>query len=145
MEKRYDEAKYEKLFAELVPASGKCETFEGELLRAISKIYYDYTNNGFGNNWSGAYNFLDQHFGLLRSERVALGPYARGRVCQDADYDENDPILRVLDELLTRIINHIGDKRTPNFCDMYDLQEGDMWGISEEEEDESNDFEGDIE
>lgn len=145
MEKRYDEARYQALFDELVPSQGECETFEGELLRAISKIYYDYTNNGFGNNWSGAYNFLDQHFGLLFGERVVLEPYKNGRVCLDADYDENDPILRELDALLTRIINRIGDKRTPNVCDMYDLQEGDMWGISEEEEDESNDFEGDIE
>lgn len=50
MTKRYDETQYKVLYERLVPESGKCETLEGELLRAVSRIYYDYTNNGFGNN-----------------------------------------------------------------------------------------------
>ena len=41
--------KYDKLWDELVPASGSASTQDGELLRWISKVYYDRYNNGFGN------------------------------------------------------------------------------------------------
>lgn len=42
---RYEEL-YKKLFDKLVTESGRCKTTHGELLRAISKIYYDLYNNG---------------------------------------------------------------------------------------------------
>jgi len=52
----------EVLYGELVPGSGNCETVEGELLRASSKIGYDWYNNGWScNNWSGAVCFLKEH------------------------------------------------------------------------------------
>ena len=38
-----------KLWAELVPSSGKAETIHGELLRTASKIYRDTYQNGGGN------------------------------------------------------------------------------------------------
>jgi hypothetical protein len=34
------------LFAKLVPASGKCDTVEGEMLRAINRMIYRYYNDG---------------------------------------------------------------------------------------------------
>jgi hypothetical protein len=40
------EKRYEALFDALVPFSGKCETEEGETLRAVSKIHYRYYNDG---------------------------------------------------------------------------------------------------
>lgn len=43
------QADYDRLWAKLVPDSGRAETMRGELLRAISRIYYDRFNNGFGN------------------------------------------------------------------------------------------------
>ncbi len=40
---------YNELYRKLVPDTGRAETDEGEVLRTISKIYYDRYNNGFGN------------------------------------------------------------------------------------------------
>lgn len=54
------------LFDLLVPGSGMCPTLQGELLRASSKISYDWFNNGWGcNNWSGAVVFLKEQFSKL--------------------------------------------------------------------------------
>ncbi len=59
-------AKSEELFDQLVPMSGNCQTLQGELLRAASKIGYDWYNNGWGcNNWSGAVIFLRDHISKL--------------------------------------------------------------------------------
>ena len=49
---------YDENFSKLVPNAGKSDTLAGELLRAISKVYYDSYNNGNMNNTSGAVNFL---------------------------------------------------------------------------------------
>lgn len=40
---------YDILWDELVPAEGQADTQLGELLRLVSKVYYDRYNNGFGN------------------------------------------------------------------------------------------------
>lgn len=37
---------YDKLHNELVPSTGKCSTREGEMLRALSRLYYRYFNDG---------------------------------------------------------------------------------------------------
>ena len=41
-----DNATYEALYAQYVPACGACETLGGEILRAISKIVYRFYNDG---------------------------------------------------------------------------------------------------
>ena len=40
------EKEYNELFEKLVPSSGDASTVHGELLRCISKVYYDFFNNG---------------------------------------------------------------------------------------------------
>lgn len=72
---------FNQLYKKLIPDSGACETLEGELLRSANRLYYDYYNNGFGNNVSGAENFL-RNFGgsshkLMQSLNI-LHPYTRG-------------------------------------------------------------------
>jgi hypothetical protein len=37
---------WDKLYNDLVPASGDAPTIQGELIRCISRLYYDYCNNG---------------------------------------------------------------------------------------------------
>lgn len=37
---------YKKLYDKLVPSSGSSETLHGELIRAVSRLFYDYCNNG---------------------------------------------------------------------------------------------------
>ena len=41
-----DNKDYDKFYAKLVSGSGPCDTVEGEMLRAISKIVYRYNNDG---------------------------------------------------------------------------------------------------
>ena len=43
------QSEYDKMYEDLVPAMGKAETTEGEVLRGISRLTYDYFNNGNGN------------------------------------------------------------------------------------------------
>jgi hypothetical protein len=42
---------YDAAWEALIPASGKAKDGYPEALRAISRIGYDYYNNGFGNLW----------------------------------------------------------------------------------------------
>lgn len=37
---------YDDLFNRLVPATGNAETIAGEMIRGVSRLYYDYFNNG---------------------------------------------------------------------------------------------------
>ena len=52
-----NEGKYQKMYnkawEQLIPASGEAEDGWPEALRAISRIGYDYYNNGFCNLWQG--------------------------------------------------------------------------------------------
>lgn len=98
---------YDRLYGLLVPTSGKCASLEGEMLRASSKIYHDYYCNGFGNNWSGAYNFLDTHLGLKAAERKLLKPYSKGKICRNISFDYNDKVAAVLEDIAERVVYHI--------------------------------------
>jgi len=59
-------AEYQEFWDELVPESGEADTLQGELLRMISRISYDYYNNGFGNDRSEEAKFLDEHSNLFK-------------------------------------------------------------------------------
>jgi hypothetical protein len=126
-------AEYNRLFALLVPSEGRCATLEGEMLRASSRIYHDYYNNGFGNNWSGAHRFLDKHLGLRSSERKMLGRYARGRICKrsEGQYGSNDPIAIALEDIATRVVEWVLTVEKTGFNenneDMFDYQEKSAW------------------
>jgi len=63
--KHYEE--YEDLANELVPGTGEADTLQGELLRMIGRLSYDYYNNGFGNNKEAEARFLDDHSNLFMS------------------------------------------------------------------------------
>jgi len=43
------QSEYDQMFNELVPDRGEAETVKGELIRVISRLSYDYYNNGNGN------------------------------------------------------------------------------------------------
>jgi hypothetical protein len=40
------QVEYDKLWKELVPASGACDTIHGELIRAVARLFYEFCNNG---------------------------------------------------------------------------------------------------
>jgi hypothetical protein len=131
---------YDELFQQLVPPDGKCSTVEGELLRAISKIYNDYYNNGFGNNWSGPWRFLETFAGKLdlSKELKILEPYAHGRMAK-----KNRSVEFALDSMVDKAIEYIQSKNgefTPNTSDMWDLQEPDDLGEQNFLDDDGEDY-----
>lgn len=124
---------YVRLYEALVPDMDNCNTVQGESLRAITKITYDYNNNGFGNNWSGAYNWLKEHGFLNYTEQLELTEWHRGRsvpINRGFTFGENDPIQNMLTLIMNRVIENIfdvgEDNLTPNTRDMYDLSESDF-------------------
>lgn len=68
------QAAYQEL-CKLVPSSGPAGTIEGEMLRAATRLYHDYYNNGMINNTSGAVNYLircDELFDLELCEELEI-------------------------------------------------------------------------
>jgi hypothetical protein len=122
------QAQYDKLCNELIPSFGECTTEEGEYLRAITKIYYDAYNNGFGNNTSGPYNFLVQKFGILSKlpEFVELAEAVNSNhYISEYEFDKIEPILnKAVDIVIEYILNRNGEY-TRNTYDMYDFADSD--------------------
>lgn len=114
---------YDENFNKLVPSSGKADTLSGELLRAISKVYYDSYNNGNMNNTSGPVNFLLKYSNLFSPEIVN---YIRELylVC-------NCSCGQLKDNELERVTNAVieyaqNEKNTAsNVFDMYDYEDAD--------------------
>ncbi len=97
---------YLRLATTLIPNSGDCSTLEGELLRAVSKVYHDYYNNGFGNDMRGPVAFLMakyqvDEFKSFYEDLVEAAPENRG----DDGLDEQQ-----LEDLVTSVISHVDSK-----------------------------------
>ena len=135
---------YDRL-KDLVPLSGPADTFEGEMLRASTKLYWDYFNNGFGNSWSGALEFLnkygtnvwfDDDTGLsdviVSSEYEFLSEYAPGQYIGN-----NKQAERIVESILDRVVDYVSLKKgvyTPSPCDMWSLDKPDDRRFEDDEE-----------
>lgn len=130
---------YDEIFKGLVPLEGKCATQEGEALRAVTRIYYDCFNNGFGNNWSGPLYYLTSIWS--GSETVSavtelgkLHAYSTGKILDGSD----DKAVKVVVELLVdAVLEHIMSKNgqfAPNDVDMFE------YSCDDEEEEDYNDY-----
>lgn len=90
----------EKEAAELgseVGPSGPADTYRGEIFRAAQKIYYDYYNNGFGNDWRAPAMFLMNH--------VDITPGVEDMFIQCAHYNmHNDRYKKDIEDMLTQVI-----------------------------------------
>lgn len=104
----------------LVPKEGHCSTREGEMLRAVSFIYYDYYNNGWINNWSGPLEYLKRFFSNLDSQTYQYLSRYRYGDNYEADMDD-DKIQEMLNDLITSVIVYINSGLKSN--DMYSLTE----------------------
>jgi len=128
-----------ELFSKLVKSSGKSDTVEGELLRAANKIYYDYFNNGFGNNWSGAFNFLKKYSNApISHELDILEEYATGKMPFRSDNPEIEHALDSLMDKIVKEVKHSGEDLTPNSIDMNSLLD-DKYYDPEENRDDDDD------
>lgn len=139
-------AKAEELFEALVPSSGNCTTLQGELLRASTKIGYDWFNNGWGcNNWSGAVIFLAQNLGKLPKQPSEELLKVFNDNLRKAYYQSHgEPCHSEYDEVVTVIhgivVQALIDNPEPieNVVDMYSLQEPDY--IPDDEDDEEEEW-----
>jgi len=137
---------YRVFWDQLIPASGKAETVEGEMLRAVSKIQHDFYNNGFGNNWSGALAYLQQYlpsFGVNIPHTLwnTISPYATGKTHPDNQKIENKIGLaldQITDGVMAAIRNSNGNYH-PNQADMYDMSSPTQWSDDEDEDDYEDD------
>lgn len=134
------QAEYDEL-VNLMPASGKSDTVAGELIRATSRIGYQFYNNGFGNNVSGALNFLREKGAIDPDTYDTIYEYSRGRV-YNGPY--NGDALQVAVERATDMTVEM-ITRNPvlitmaNEQDIFDFEEEDIYYDEDdyyEEEDE---------
>jgi len=114
------EKRNEVLFSKLVPSSGKCETLEGETLRAINRIIYRYYNDGdywfdgYGIETAGPAESFLREFGI---------PDVREDL-NNSNCTENEDYEKHLVSALEKIITHI-ESRTEyrkNYHDMLDCE-----------------------
>ena len=74
------QAEYDRMSDELMPAMGACDTVAGEMVRAVSRLGYDFYNNGMGNNTSGAVNFLREKGAIDPNTYDTIYEYTRGQL-----------------------------------------------------------------
>lgn len=149
--------KSEELFEQLVPSSGNCTTLQGELLRAASKIGYDWYNNGWGcNNWSGAVIFLREHIADLpivapdasadafHNSLREVHQFSHGEPVGISDAKADQLVTTIQEYVLKKIIAN--PTPIPNDLDMWNFGEpdyrpdddedfSDIWGDEDDEDD----------
>jgi hypothetical protein len=137
--------KAEALFEQLVPSSGNCTTLQGELLRASSKIGYDWYNNGWGcNNWSGAVIFLRDHIADLpamapdaKSDEFhnalrEVHEFSHGEPADISDYRADVLVTAIHEYVVKKILAN--PEPIPNDKDMWDFGEPDF--VPEDDDDD---------
>ena len=121
------QAEFDRL-VKLMPSMGNCDTVAGELIRAASKLGYDFYNNGMGNNTSGAVNFLKTKGAIDRNTYNTIYEYTRGLV-YDGRYN-GDSLQVAMESMVDQTVQHILAnpelETQPNTTDMYDLSEEDQ-------------------
>lgn len=132
-----DDPDFDRYFSELVPRSGPSKFVEGECLRSANRLCYDYYNNGFGNNVSGALNYLQTFLGNMghdiHSEASTLYPYVRGNNNNMDEPAIKQALASVMAKTLDVVKSAEGNYH-PNNGDLFDYQDPD--DRYEEEEDD---------
>jgi len=149
------DGRYEKLFAELVPMKGKSETLEGELLRAISKVYYRWNNSGdmwwkgYGTETAGSSaSFLTRHPSPIKDELVRIfheidgnyGPHSVGETVTNSMYEQG------LDEALKVVVEFVESQKgnyTPNSTDMLSFNPA-YENCDDRDDDDDDDYDYDV-
>ena len=137
----------DKLYEALVPASGDCTTLQGELIRASTRINYDWYNNGWGcNNWSGAVVFIGKRFEdlpvqpsaeiitKLKKALDAVGIYSHGEPCHIEDERANELVTTIHEIIVQAVIDN--PEPIHNASGMFNYQEEEYrgsWDDSDED------------
>jgi hypothetical protein len=137
------QAEYNRMSAELMPASGACDTVAGELIRSVSRLGYDFYNNGMGNNTSGAVNFLRKKGAIDPETYRSIYPYTTGALYR-GDYNGDAlqvAIERAVDMTVEMILRNPQLMSMPNLEDLFDYQDPTVYEDEDEDEDEYYDDE----
>lgn len=133
-------------YAAMMPATGASGYLEIEAIRAVSRIYHDLYNNGFGNNWSGAFNYLetlaipgmDENLSVI--EEYKFGEYY-------GSVGENDMVAQAVENMVNVIVlwtksqENINGTLTVSGIDMLTMTESEPidWNkLYSEDEDEED-------
>ena len=104
---------------QLMPPVGAASSLKGEIFRAASKIYYDFYNNGFGNDWRKPALFLMDNVAL--SYEVEDFLYAHGDgIC----YEDTQANIELIEAMMTATIETLTN---PEFVDSAAV---DMWNYA---------------
>ena len=119
---------WDKLTKDLVPDLGGCGTVAGEAVRAANRIYYECYNNGFRNNVSGPYNYLDHlriQYGMPGLEAVLDELHDH---VNTADYTAYSGVEdEYMDQLIDRVVEWI--QANPHL--MAEASQDDMWALED--------------
>ena len=130
------QAEYDKLYNELVPASGSAETLKGELIRAISRLVYEHCNNGNCNarevdnpySWDEdeyfdefdgegyVSDFYDKFLLLIHNyvpSAEALVELVRETICDNPN-DFSDEVMGIYAHLCDHVIHYCLDPANPD-------------------------------
>ena len=119
------QAELDHMVEMFVPMSGKCDTVAGELIRAASRLGYDFYNNGMGNNTSGAVNYLSEKGAIDSRVYDDIHGYTRGRLYNGRYGDDrlHRAMVLCVDQTIEFILNNPELKTEPNADDMFDFEE----------------------
>ena len=131
MENTYwnNKGKYQNEYAELwelVPSSGKCDTLAGEMIRAATRLCYDFYNNGMGNNTSGAIRFLESKYVFADNLDIfdTIYEYTRGKVYHGGyNGDQFQLAIEKMIDLTIEKIKELDAESISNEEDMFDYEE----------------------
>lgn len=118
---------YDRLW-KFVPISGKSEVLAGELIRAVSRLAYDFYNNGMGNNTSGAVNFLKEYnvFENALDKFNIIYEHSRGRTYK-GNYSEDSELLiaieYAIDSTIELILKNPKFESQPNDVDLFEFSD----------------------
>jgi hypothetical protein len=130
------QAEYNRMSAELMPVSGACDTVAGELIRSVSRLGYDFYNNGMGNNTSGAVNFLRKKGAIDPETYRSIYPYTTGALYR-GDYNGDAlqvAIERAVDMTVEMILRNPQLMSMPNLEDLFDYQDPTVYEDEDEDE-----------
>lgn len=110
----------EKLFKKLVPVSGKADTIEGEMVRAIMRVWYRYYNDGdyffrgYGKETvKPSVDWLKDHSPIGKNLRPIFAAAQRNALKQnhDDEYSDRDGYLRGIIDAAKAVCDYVEGRK----------------------------------
>jgi hypothetical protein len=112
---------YDQLYKELVPDFGETSTSDGRLLRSITRLYYDYCNNGNGNVFTESWGEVEMNsmyeefienlvFGLMDSKAAKdLEDFLQTPGARNPSFSKNE--MNIYDKVMDSVVHQILEER----------------------------------